>query len=178
LIYFVVTVLAVAGTVNAQTAPAKPAEQPKPVRMQAVAQRNENVAVQRIDNNVAKEAGIRTGNQIALIQEAPPESNFYAVEFGQPVQRGPFLATIPRVANSHGELYWQHQNSIFNARTFFQVGGVQPSRRNIYGARFTTEAGRLGYLTFNFNQRKIRGMVNGNVLSPQTPPSVPSSSGF
>lgn len=134
--------------------------------MQAVAQRNENVAVQRIDNNVAKEAGIRTGNQTTLITEAPPESNFYAVEFGQPVQRGPFLAAVSKVANSHAELFWQHQNSVFNARTFFQVGAVQPSRRNLYGGRFTTEASRIGYLTFNFGQRKIRGMVNGNVLVP------------
>jgi hypothetical protein len=55
---------------------------------------------------------------------------------------------------------------VFNARTFFQVGPVQPSRQNQFGARVTGGAGKLGDLTAAFSQRHVRGMVNGNVLVP------------
>ncbi|MEP7367523.1 MAG: TonB-dependent receptor, partial [Acidobacteriota bacterium] len=135
-------------------------------RMQASGQRNENVALQRIDNNVVKEAGIRLGVQVTMITEAPPDSVFYAGEFGQPAIRPPFMAAPARAASWHADLFYDHRNSVFNSRTFFQVGEVQPSRRNSYGMRFTGEAGPLGYLTGTFGQRKIQGMVNGNVLVP------------
>ncbi|MBN8731916.1 MAG: TonB-dependent receptor [Acidobacteria bacterium] len=153
----------------AQAPPPTPAPKPAPTRtqrMQASAQRNENVALQRIDNNVVKEAGIRLGIQTALIQEAPPDGVYFATEFGQSAQRPPFFAAPNRLPSWHAELFADHRNSVFNARTFFQVGPVQPSRRNSYGLRATTEAGPFGYLTAAFNQRKIRGMVNGNVLVP------------
>jgi hypothetical protein len=58
-------------------------------------------------------------------------------------------------------------------RTFFQVGPVQPSHRNSYGVRGTTEAGPLGYFTFSGSQRTIRGMVNGNVLVPLASERIP-----
>lgn len=134
--------------------------------MQASGQRNENVALQRIDNNVVKELGIRLGSQIALISEAPADGSYFAAEFGQTAVRPPFAAGVARVPSWHADLSADHRNSVFNARTFFQVGEVQPSRRNSYGGRFTGEAGPLGYLTGSFAQRKVRGMVNGNVLVP------------
>ena len=56
-------------------------------------------------------------------------------------------ARSPRVPAWHGELFANHQNSVFNARTFFQVGSVLPSRRNHYGFRGTTDAGPLGFFT-------------------------------
>ena len=148
---------------------ATPAAKPpasRAARMQASGQRNENVPLQRIDNNVVKEAGIRLGAQTTLIQEAPPDGVYYAAEFGQPAIRPPFLAAPARTSSWHAGLFADHRNSVFNARTFFQVGEVQPSRRNAYGLRFTGEAGPLGFLTGAFGQRKIRGMVNGNVLVP------------
>ena len=101
--------------------------------MQSSGQRNENVALQRIDNNVVKEAGIRLGVQTTLITEAPPDSGYYATEFGQGVVRPPFLAAPARNSSWHADLSADHRNSVFNARTFFQVGPVQPSRRNSYG---------------------------------------------
>lgn len=144
--------------------------------MQASGQRNENVALQRIDNNVVKEAGIRLGIQTTLISEAPPDGVYYAAEFGQPATRPPFLAAPARISSWHADLFADHRNSVFNARTFFQVGSVQPSRRNGYGLRFTGEAGPLGYLTGTFGQRKIRGMVNGNVLVPLASERTPTTS--
>ena len=41
---------------------------------------------------------------------------------------------------------------------------MKPSRQNHYGGRFTTQLKGIGDITGNFAQRKIRGMVNGNVL--------------
>ncbi|MCC7234056.1 MAG: hypothetical protein IT163_02055 [Bryobacterales bacterium] len=154
----------------AQSSPPEPkTPAPKPPsggRMQASAQRNENVALQRIDNNVAKEAGIRLGIQTALFTEMPADGVYYGLEFGQGAQRPPFLTAPNRVPSWHADITASHRNSVFNARTFFQVGPVQPSRRNSYAARVTGAAGKLGFLTGSLGQRKVRGMVNGNVLVP------------
>lgn len=128
--------------------------------------RNENVAVYLIDTNAAKESAIRAGSQVALVTEATVDSNYFAADQGRPTA-GAFLFNPPARPNGwHGEFYERHQNSVFNARTFFQVGGVKPSHQNAYGGRATGDLGKAGYLTVNIGQRKVRGMVNGNVLVP------------
>jgi hypothetical protein len=142
-------------------APAKPAP-----RMRSEAMRNENVAVYLIDTNAAKEANIRLGNRVQILTEAPVEVSTFAGEQGNAASASPFLSAPAKGAGWHGELYHRHQNSVFNARAFFQVGGVQPSRQNSFGGRATGSVGRLGNLTVNLGQRAVRGMVNGNVLVP------------
>lgn len=134
--------------------------------MSASAMRNENVAIYRIDTNAAKEASVRAGSNITLVTEAVAESSWFAAELGRPATGNFNLNPVSLLDNWHGELFHRHQNSILNARSFFQVGGVQPSRQNAYGAQATGPAGALGYLTLNAGQRKVRGMVNGNVLVP------------
>jgi hypothetical protein len=143
------------------TAPAKP-----PQRMGATAMRNENVAVYLIDTNAAKEAAIRAGSQVTLVTEAAVESNHFAADQGRGASGGFTFNAPARPPGWHGELYHRHQNSVMNARTFFQVGSVQPGRQNAYGGRATGDLGRAGYTTVNLGQRKVRGMVNGNVLVP------------
>ena len=135
-------------------------------RMRASAQRNENVAVNPIDNNAIKEANVRLGASATIVPEARADSGYYSAEFGRPAAGPVVLDAVTRQAGWHGEGWWWHQNSVFNARTFFQVGAVKPAHRNIFGGRFTGEAGPLGYVTGTFTQRDIRGMVNGNVLVP------------
>ena len=142
-------------------APAKPQQ-----RMGATAMRNENVAVYLIDTNAAKEAAIRAGSQVTLVTEATVESNHFAADQGRGSSGGFTFNPPARPAGWHGELYERHQNSVMNARTFFQVGGVQPGRQNAYGGRATGDLGKAGYTTVNLGQRKVRGMVNGNVLVP------------
>lgn len=132
----------------------------------AAARRNENVQVNQIDNDALKEANIRLGDNVTLISHPPPEVNYFATEHGRPPGEQVVLRPGTPGADWHGELFEAHQNSVFNARTFFQVGPVKPSRRNAYGGRFTGNTGYLGYLTGAFSQRKVRGMVNGNVLVP------------
>ncbi len=136
-------------------------------RVQGEGRRNENIQVNRIDNDAIKEANIRLGSNTTVVSEAPVETTYYAAEHGRAPGETPFLRPAPAAAKSrHAELFGSHQNSVFNARTFFQVGPVQPSHRNIYGGRFTTPLPVFGALTANFTQRDIRGMVNGNVLVP------------
>src|SRR5262249_44005632 len=64
----------------------------------------------------------------------------------------------------HGEAFDFLQNSIFNARKFFQAGPVQPSRQNRYGAKFSIAAPPLGDISAEFSGRKSRGRVNGKLI--------------
>jgi hypothetical protein len=131
----------------------------------AAARRNENVQVNRIDNDSLKEATVRLGDNITIVSQPGVDANFYAAEHGRPASEA--IALRPSALTGwHAELFEAHQNSVFNARTFFQVGGVLPSRQNNYGARFNGDLPGLGNLTGSFSQRRIRGMVNGNVLAP------------
>lgn len=141
----------------------QPASRP---RLSSSAQRNENIQVHRIDNDAIKEANVRLGVNVTFLSEFSAQSSYFAADHGRPPQTLPLLTPRRTTPDWHAELYHWHQNSIFNARTFFQVGPLKPARRNGYGLRAGGGAGWLGQLSFNGNQRKIRGMVNGNVLVP------------
>ena len=144
-----------------------PAQLTPRARIGSTAQRNENVAVWAIDNNAVKEANIRVGTRATLSQFTSLEGSHFAAEHGQAPGEALLLPSVSsRPAGWHAELFANHQNSAFNARTFFQVGSVLPSRRNHYGFRGTADAGPLGFVTVTGFGRKIRGMVNGNVLVP------------
>jgi hypothetical protein len=135
--------------------------------MSGEAQRNENVAVYLIDNNAIKESNVRVGTTPRAVAEATADTTYWASEHGQQPARVLMLRPQQPVwLGWHGEGFYQHQNSVFNARTFFQVGAVKPSHRNVWGGRATGSAGKLGFLTLSGAQRDIRGMVNGNVLVP------------
>jgi hypothetical protein len=143
--------------------------------MQVSGMRNENVAVNPIDNNAIKEVNVRLGATITLVTEPRVESTWFATEFGRPAGALLLLQPVQRPASVHGELFYWHQNSVFNARTFFQVGSVLPSRRNQHGGRFTAQLGERTGLTANLGQRDVRGMVNGNVLVPLASERTPLS---
>jgi hypothetical protein len=128
--------------------------------------RNENVAINPIDNNAIKELNTRVGITPALITEPKVEQNYYAAEFGRSAAPASVLGAPSQFGAWHGEAYWNHQNHVFNARTFFQAGGVQPSRRNAWGGRASGMIGSRTALTLGWDQRDVRGMVNGNVLVP------------
>ncbi len=131
----------------------------------AASHRNENVYVVRVDNNALRESLIRLGASITIVNEPGAAANYYGAEFGRAPAEFPFLKP-PTRSGWHGELYEILQNSVFNARTFFQVGPVQPSRQNQYGFQVGGPIGRRQFLSFEGAQRKLRGMVNGNVLVP------------
>jgi len=133
--------------------------------MQSGGMRNENVAVNLIDNNAIKELNQRLGAMISLLAEPRSEAGLYASQFGR-TGGGYTLGALSRPSTWHGEMQHQHQNSVFNARTFFQSGPVKPSRRNIVSAQGAGALGPATWLTVGGTMRRIRGMVNGNVLVP------------
>ncbi len=131
----------------------------------AAAQRNENVKVNLIDNNAVKESLVRLGAAVTPVDFPTPVRSHYGAEYGRPLAELPFLSKQAGPA-WHATLSEEMRNSVFNARTFFQVGPVQPSHSNTHGL---TAGGPLRgtYLHLDVSLRQVRGMVNGNVLVPQ-----------
>ena len=127
--------------------------------------RNENVQFNLVDNNALKELNIRLGTTATLATEFAVDRGYFGSEYGKP-PTPPVHAPPGRAAGFHGEAYWRHNNSVFSARSFFQVGAVLPARENAYGVNLAAPLGPLGDLTLAVSQNKIRGNVNGNVLIP------------
>jgi hypothetical protein len=135
--------------------------------------RNENVQFNLVDNNALKELNVRLGATATIHSEFRPERNYFGAEFGNAPASPPHLPQRPAPAAFHGNLYWSHLNSVFTARSFFQVGDVLPARENDYGgaAAFTPHSG--WHLSLEGSQQKLRGNVNGNVLVPKPDERTP-----
>lgn len=134
--------------------------------------RNENVQFNLVDNNALKELNIRLGTTATIVREFHASRNYYGAEFGNPP--GAVLHISPSTSSAwHGQAYWAHANSIFAARTYFQVGDVQPAHDNDYGFTNAVKLWRGAYLTLDASQQKMRGQVNGNVLVPKADERTP-----
>ena len=127
--------------------------------------RNENVQFNLVDNNALKELNIRLGTTATLVGEFAVDRGYFGSEYGKP-PTPPVHAPPGSRSGFHGDAFWRHNNSVFSARSFFQVGPVQPARENFYGVNLAAPLGPLGALTLGVSQNKIRGNVNGNVLIP------------
>ena len=136
--------------------------------------RNENVSLTLIDNNVLKELNLRMGTTATIVQEFQAERRYFGKEFGGSPS-APLHVSGGSSRDFHGNAFWTHGNSIFSARSFFQVGEVQSSRSNDYGGTFTTPLWSGGHFTLHGGQRKLRGQVNGNVLVPAADERVPTT---
>ncbi len=137
------------------------------------ARRNENVRLTLIDNNVLKELNQRIGTTATIIEEFKVDQGYFGKEFGGSPSRQIHLPRL-RADGVHGQAFWSHQNSSFSARSFFQVGGVQPARTNDYGVILTTKLTAATALTVDVSQRKLRGQVNGNILVPAVDERTPT----
>lgn len=128
--------------------------------------RNENVQFNLIDNNALKELNVRLGTSATIVTEFQPERKYFGSEFGNNPASLIHLDPLKGSIDFHGGLSFAHSNSILSARSFFQVGGVQPSHENNYG--FTAGMGLWhgAHLLLDGSQQKLRGSVNGNVLVP------------
>jgi hypothetical protein len=139
-------------------------------------ERNPNDFIFRLDNNAILNEMIRTGTSLRLIQEFRADRNVYGEPFGYPL-RSLERASQNRVLGAyHGSVYDFHQDHALNARPFFQVGSLLPSRRNQYGFSFSGPILRER-LSFNFAWGQVRdsGFVNGNVQVPRADERVPRS---
>lgn len=128
--------------------------------------RNENVQFDLIDNNAFKESAIRLGTSATIVSEFGAENSYFGSELGTSPDTPIHLAPLSG-RSLHGTAYWNHLNSIFSARSFFQVGSVKPARENGYGGSLTSGLWGGAALSVSGSQRRIRGSVNGNVLVPR-----------
>jgi len=128
--------------------------------------RNENVQFNLIDNNALKDLNIRLGTSATIVTEFQPERKYFGTEYGNKPASLIHLSALKHSRDFHGGLVFARSDSIFSARTFFQVGGVKPAHENDYG--FTAGLGLWhgAHLTLDGSQQKLRGSVNGNVLVP------------
>ena len=127
--------------------------------------RNENVQFNMIDNGALEDLNLRLGATATIVEEFRVDSGYFGSEFGNaPI---PPLHAAARTGSAiHGSAFETHQNSIFSARSFFQVGGVKPAHENSYGANLGLPLWNRAFLSLDGSQDKIRGSVNGNVMVP------------
>ena len=137
--------------------------------------RNENVQITLIDNGVLKELNERMGASATVFSEFQIDERYFGKEFGGNPQKQIHLPQSS-ASDFHGKLFWGHNNSLFTARSFFQVGDVQPARNNDYGVSVSTGLGNKTSLSVDLGQRKLRGQVNGNVLVPAADERTPLTS--
>lgn len=148
----------------------------EPTETEAVrgAQRNQNIQVNLIDNQALTEALGRQGVTVIPITEFSAVRDNYAAEFGGMGSDLRVLGADRRSAY-HGEIYDSLQNSVFNARTFFQVGPVQPSKRNQYGFRVGGPLGDRLSFVLSGEETRESGFVNGNLLVPLPEERTPTA---
>ena len=134
--------------------------------------RNENVRITLVDNAVQRELNERLGASATITKEFKAEINYFGVETGSspsPTLHQAHVAT----SGVHGRIYETHSNSVFTARSFFQVGSVKPARSNDYGFQALIPLGRGVHLSLDGSQKRVRGNVNGNVLVPRADERTP-----
>ena len=134
--------------------------------------RNENIQFNLVDNNALKELRVRLGTTATIIEEFKPSRGYFGAEFGAS-PTGPLHVSGAGGSGLHGSLYELHQNSVFTARSFFQVGDVQPARENDYGFNVGAPGWKGSHWSIDASQQKLRGIVNGNVLVPQPDERTP-----
>jgi hypothetical protein len=127
--------------------------------------RNENIQFNLIDNNALKELNLRLGITATIVSEFRADRGYFGSEYGNRPATTVHLGSSSS-SGFHGNLYWGHENSVFAARSFFQVGGVRPARENQFGAGLNITPWRKANLTLEAGRQFTRGNVNGNVLVP------------
>jgi hypothetical protein len=127
--------------------------------------RNENVQFNMIDTGALQDLNRRLGPTATIVEEFRADSGYFGSEFGSP-PIPPLHAAAAAGTGIHGNIFETHQNSIFSARSFFQVGGVKSAHQNNYGLNLGLPLWNHAFLSLDGSQDKIRGSVNGNVLVP------------
>ena len=134
--------------------------------------RNENVRITLVDNAVQRELNERLGASATIIKEFKAETSYFGAEIGSSPS-APLHQAHAATSGVHGRIYETHNNSVFSARSFFQVGGVQAARSNDYGFQVGAPLGRWVNLSLDGSQNRVRGQVNGNVLVPKADERTP-----
>jgi hypothetical protein len=134
--------------------------------------RNDNVQFNPIDNNTLRDLNLRIGTSATVVREFEPQNRYFGSEYGnRPEPMMHVVSTRPRAI--HGTLFETHNNSVLNARSFFQVDSVKPAHENNYGFTLGMPLGKGFGLMLDGGQQRVRGSVNGNVLVPSANERTP-----
>lgn len=136
------------------------------------ARRNENVQINLVDTNAARELNVRVGATATIIEEFRPDRGYFSAEYGNAARPAPH-AQAQSGAGLHGNVFWSHNNSVFSARSFFQAGPVQPARQNQYGGQVGVPPWKRAFLQASGSRDNHQGNVNGNVLIPLPEERIP-----
>lgn len=127
--------------------------------------RNQNVSINLVNNSAAQELNNRVGTTATIVSEFAADRGYFSAELGN-APRAPIHTAPQNGTTWHGNASWAHGNSIFNARSFFQVGGVKPARQNQVAVTAGGQLWKGSYLSVSGSEDKSRGQVNGNILIP------------
>ena len=143
----------------------------------AAEERNPNIFIYRIDlDDLRNRLQVARGPDPTYIPEFTADQNYYGAEFGGGILKFDPLRGRPLTPTWRGSAYGLLQNSVLNARNFFNVGRLLPSRGSSYdltgsGPLFSKRVSLL----LDFGQTFTSGMVNGNVQDPQATERTPAS---
>jgi len=137
---------------------------------------NPNVFIVKLDANEIQRQLATRGANTQLVTEFRSQENTFGAPFGYPLRQVELARPGTFLRSFHGALYEAHQNSSLNARSFFTVGGLLPSRRNEYGATAGGPLVRDKLMTdVAWSQTRDSGYVNGNIQVPLPEERFPRS---
>ena len=131
-----------------------------------VGQRHPNIFIRKVGLSPLRDPLRRRGIEPIALQFDATVNN-HGVDVGAPLRQIGFVRNQDINNTFHGSLYESHQNSALNARPFFNVGKLRPSKRNQFGFNLggplLTE--RLSFTT-SLDFVRESGFVNGNIRVP------------
>ncbi len=149
-----------------------------PATIQAVKgaeERNPNYFISKIDLNAVRDL-LRRGIIVPVALEPDPSESAYGAEYGAPLRSLSMVKPGRPPRQLRQSFLYTHQNSALNARPFFNVGSLRPSRRNQIGF---TGSGPLPlrnlFFTTALDIVRESGYVNGNVRVPLPNERTPAS---
>src|SRR5438067_2600888 len=131
-------------------------------------ERNPNIFIYRIDlNDLRNLLTLFRGPSPTYTPEFLAENNYFGAEYGAPLLSFQPLRPRALLRDWHASVSATHQNSALNARSFFNVGPLLPSRITSYdlaagGPLISPKVSLL----LDFGQIFNSGMVNGNLQAP------------
>lgn len=139
-------------------------------------ERNPNIFIRLVDLNALRDPLRRRGIEPEFLEFQSLE-NHYGSDLGAPIRQLLFVRPESPEDSLHGSVFESHQNSALNARPFFNVGPLRPSRRNQFGFSVGGPLAGPGLSFFN-NLEFVResGFVNGNIRVPFLDERIPLAS--
>jgi outer membrane receptor protein involved in Fe transport len=101
-----------------------------------------------VNNDDSSENQNRQGASLSTIKEFQVITNNFTAEFGRGYGAVVLIQTVNGTNNWHGDVYWYHNDSRLNAKSFFSHGAKVVQRRNQAG--FTLGFPLLKNRLFNF----------------------------